>query len=387
MIPCIAFARRGGTALLAGLLWAGVAAAEQAPAKARPRVEVVFVLDTTGSMGNLINAAKQRIWAISNQIAGGQPTPELKVGLIAYRDRGDDYVTRIYDLTDDLDAIHQHLLGLKAAGGGDFPEAVNQALHEAVTKISWTKDKMALKIIFLVGDAPPKQYADEVPFEQTCQTAVRNDIIINSIQCGNHLETQMYWKKICHLSEGAYVQIDGDGGQVVVVKTPFDDDLARINAELTKSTLTYGPDDLRKKAEEKKDAAAKLPDAEAADRAGWAAKSGKAAAYDLLDSIKAGKVKLEGLKKEELPTPLQNLTLPMQKKLLQKIEVERESLQKQAVELDKKRQAYINKELNEKAKGFGYNNYFDQQVFQILQDQARRVDIQYGAPPPATKKK
>ena len=92
-------------------------------------------------MGGLIDAAKQKIWAISNQIAGGKPTPRLKIGLVAYRDRGDAYVTKVFDLTDDLDAIHGHLMSFRAEGGGDFPESVNQALNDAVTKIKWSKDK------------------------------------------------------------------------------------------------------------------------------------------------------------------------------------------------------------------------------------------------------
>ena len=60
-----------------------------APAKKepKPQVEVVFCLDTTGSMGGLIDAAKQKIWTIANQIASGKPTPRLKIGLVAYRDR------------------------------------------------------------------------------------------------------------------------------------------------------------------------------------------------------------------------------------------------------------------------------------------------------------
>src|SRR5947209_13265312 len=65
----------------------------------RPEVEVVFCLDTTGSMGGLINTAKQKIWAISNQIASGTPTPRVKIGLVAFRDRGDAYVTKIIELT------------------------------------------------------------------------------------------------------------------------------------------------------------------------------------------------------------------------------------------------------------------------------------------------
>src|SRR4051794_27017765 len=88
----------------------------------KPRVEVVFCLDTTGSMGGLIEGAKQKIWSIANQIAGGKPTPDVKVGLVAYRDKGDEYVTKVFDLSDDLDAIHGHLKTFSAGGGGDAPE-------------------------------------------------------------------------------------------------------------------------------------------------------------------------------------------------------------------------------------------------------------------------
>src|SRR5205085_868706 len=77
------------------------AGAAPAPVPKPPAVEVVFCLDTTGSMTGLIDAAKGRIWAICNQILNGRPMPELKVGLVAFRDKGDEYVTRVYDLRDD----------------------------------------------------------------------------------------------------------------------------------------------------------------------------------------------------------------------------------------------------------------------------------------------
>src|SRR5262249_44515426 len=100
--------------------------------KKRPQVEGVFCLDTTGSMTSLIARAKANIWAISNQIASGKPTPDLKIGLVAYRDKGDAYVTQVTDLSADLDAVHAKLKTFKAAGGGDTPEHVNQALYDAV---------------------------------------------------------------------------------------------------------------------------------------------------------------------------------------------------------------------------------------------------------------
>src|SRR6516225_1067605 len=85
------------------------AQADEAAKARKPQIEVVFCLDTTGSMGGLIKGAKEKIWAICNQIAGGKPSPDLKVGLVAYRDKGDEYITKVIDLTDDLDEIHKHL--------------------------------------------------------------------------------------------------------------------------------------------------------------------------------------------------------------------------------------------------------------------------------------
>src|SRR4051812_36597662 len=102
---------------LAGLLSAvPVVNAAPVPAEKKPKVEVVFCLDTTGSMGGLIDGAKQKIWAICNQIAGGKPTPDLKVGLVAYRDRGDEYITKVFELSDDLDKIHGELKKFTANG-------------------------------------------------------------------------------------------------------------------------------------------------------------------------------------------------------------------------------------------------------------------------------
>src|SRR6478672_11899337 len=108
-------------AVLAALALAvGPAAAAPAERTDRnPQVEVVFCLDTTGSMGGLIEGAKQKIWSIVNQIASGRPAPEIKVGLVAFRDKGDAYITKVFDLTTYLDEVHKNLQGFKAEGGGD----------------------------------------------------------------------------------------------------------------------------------------------------------------------------------------------------------------------------------------------------------------------------
>src|SRR5437868_6726284 len=216
-------------ALAAFGLTVSLSAQDKKPEVKKPKVEVVFCLDTTGSMGGLIEGAKAKIWAISNQIASGKPTPDLKIGLVAYRDKGDAYVTQVHDLTGDLDAVHAKLKTFQAAGGGDTPEHVNQGLYDSVHKVKWSEDNKTLKIIFLVGDAPPHMdYTDDVKYPETCKKAVEKGIIINTIQCGNDAECAKFWQDICKKSEGSYVVIKQDGG-VVAVSTPYDKRLSEIN--------------------------------------------------------------------------------------------------------------------------------------------------------------
>src|SRR6202044_1294075 len=88
----------------------------------RPTIEMAFVLDTTGSMGGLIDAAKQKIWCIINSVMQSPCRPRVKVGLVAYRDHGDVYVTKVLQMTDDLDKVYTTLMGYQAEGGGDTPE-------------------------------------------------------------------------------------------------------------------------------------------------------------------------------------------------------------------------------------------------------------------------
>ena len=94
----------------------------------------------------------------------------------------------------------QELQSFTADGGGDDPESVNQALHDAVTGLSWSADRTVLKIIFLVGDYPPHMdYPDDVKYPESCRLAVKKDLIINTVQCGDVPETTPVWQDIARL--------------------------------------------------------------------------------------------------------------------------------------------------------------------------------------------
>lgn len=319
------------------------------PSVAKPRVEMVFALDTTGSMGGLIDGAKRKIWYIANEVQKAKQHPEVRIGLVAYRDRGDAYLTQVLPLTTDLDRVYETLMGLGADGGGDTPEDVNAALNEALTKMQWSTGKETLKMIFLVGDAPPQSYNDTPSWRQTAQAAVRKDIYINTIQCGGDPATTRTWKDIAHAAEGRFAQIAQDGGVAVAVATPFDADLSHLAAELDRTYLTYGAAPARKAKEATRSragalAATSAPAPVAADRAAAKASAAKSYDDDLVDlaEAKGGATgALASVKAEALPDELRGKSAEEQKKIVEGKKAERERIQKAIVDLQKKREAHI----------------------------------------------
>jgi hypothetical protein len=216
-------------------------------------------------------------------------------------------------------------------------------------------------------------YADDVKYPQTCKKACEKGIIINTIQCGGDPQCQKHWREICAKAEGSYAQIAQEGG-VVAVASPYDRELAEINGALARSTLAYGGGGAKAEGLARARAAEALPAMAAADRGGYAAKAGRIGTYDLLDAVKAKKVKVEDLKPEELPEEMKNMSAKERKEFLEKVEKKREELRQRALELDKKRSDFIQKKLAETKTG---KDGFDEQVLQTLRKQAKRVDIDY----------
>jgi Mg-chelatase subunit ChlD len=92
------------------MAFASTAAVAATQAKDVERVEVVFVLDTTGSMGDLIDGAKRKIWSIANTIVEQNPDADVAMGLIGFRDRGDQYVVKTHQMTEDLQSLYGRLV-------------------------------------------------------------------------------------------------------------------------------------------------------------------------------------------------------------------------------------------------------------------------------------
>ncbi len=356
---------------IAAVLLAAAAGAYAAP---KPRVEVAFVLDTTGSMSGLIEGAKQKIWAIANSVISRKPTPEVRFGLVGYRDLGDEYVTKRFDLTDDIDAVFKNLQSFAADGGGDDEESVNQALREAVRLMSWTGDNKILKIVFLVGDYPPHMnYAGDVKYPEVCKEAMKKGLIINTVQCGDVSTTTTVWREIARLSEGSYVALE-QSGNMTVVSTPFDDEIAKTSAELGKTLIAYGDMERQAEARSKTAKAAEAPAAVAADRAMFNLMSGGKAIQgkgDLVSDIEQGTVSMSSLKKNELPPEMQGMSPAEQTAYVTRQRETRKTLNVKLESLASQRQVYVDKELK-RLSAEGKGDAFDVKVNEIIAEQAAK---------------
>jgi Mg-chelatase subunit ChlD len=353
---------------------------------AAKRVEVVFVLDTTGSMSGLIHAAKEKIWSIASTLAQAQQAPEISMGLVAYRDRGDAYVTQTIDLNRDLDSMYAQLMDFAAGGGGDGPEAVNEALDAAINGMSWSQDPSTYKVVFLVGDAPPHMdYQDDAKYPQVVAAAAAKGIVVNTIQCGSMSDTVAPWQHIARLGRGRYFTVE-QAGSAVAIETPFDAQIATLAAQLDATRLYYGTAPQRAAMEAKVQATDRLTSEASvtarARRGAFNVSAGGLGNFlgdkELVDDVASGRVDLAKVPAAELPPAVAALPAEEQRALLAQTAQKREELQRQIAELAAERDAFLEAEV-EAAGGAAAS--LDQQIYDAVREQAAPLGLDYDDGP------
>ncbi|MCU1502624.1 MAG: hypothetical protein JWM12_1978 [Ilumatobacteraceae bacterium] len=118
-------------------------------------VDVLFLLDVTGSMGDEIDQLKATIADVAIQLAELPERPDIRFGMTLFRDEGDAFVTSTFDFTGDVATFEAALADVVADGGGDTPEAVDEAFAAALDRPHWRDPATAAQLVFLVGDAAP----------------------------------------------------------------------------------------------------------------------------------------------------------------------------------------------------------------------------------------
>jgi Mg-chelatase subunit ChlD len=207
------------------------------------RLEVLFLIDTTGSMGDEIDRIKTTLVAVTDKVRGTRADLDLRYGAVLYKDVNDEYVTMAHPFTADIAAFSQALQAITAGGGGDLPESLNQGLSRAVEGMPWTPD--AAKVMFLVCDAPPQmRLKGDVLYGDSAVRAVARGIRVHGVAASglDPLGT-LVLRQVAQLTRGKFIFIEYGGTQATAashgVSGPVDGGnnldailLAQITAEI-----------------------------------------------------------------------------------------------------------------------------------------------------------
>jgi len=137
-------------------------------------VDVAFILDTTGSMGEEIDAVRTTIGKVAHEL--GRQNFTVRLGLVEYKDRGDAFVTKVHQFSSSSEAFLADVARVTAGGGGDLPESVNEGLHVGLTQLQWGQDSVA-RFAFLIGDAPPHlDYANDADYAVEMKRAAHDGV-------------------------------------------------------------------------------------------------------------------------------------------------------------------------------------------------------------------
>ena len=345
-------------------------------AEEKPRIDIVFCIDCSGSMGPVIETAKQKVWSIVNQVAKAKPAPELRIGLIGYGNAMGPF--RTFPLTSDLDEVYKNLLPFDERLGGD--EYVGLAIHKATTEMKWSEGKQVMKVIYVVGNETAHQGPAEFDYTKTAPAAIAKGIMVNAIYCGDYdyKTAPPTWREFAKLADGTYMEIAGQGGAVVVA-TPFDQELNDLSGKLNTTYVGYGRGRGDKAAQQTANDTQSLRYSlsSGADRA--AAKASPQydnSNWDLVDAAKRNKdFDVKKLKDEELPDELKKLTPDERAAYVEKKGKERDAISKQIQEISVKRDAYIKEEVQKK--GLDTNKAFDQAVRKSITEQAAKKGFEF----------
>lgn len=341
--------------------------------KPAPKVQIALLLDNSGSMSGLINQARTQLWKVVNEFIAAKRdgmTPEVEVALYKYGASPE----RITVLTRDLDLVSRELFALQINGGTEYCGAV---IKDATENLSWSNEAGVYKVIFIAGNEPFTQ--GPVEPATACKLAASKGIIVNTIHCGSDAEgIRGGWKNGALLADGSYMVIDQNTA-VAHIAAPQDTEIVKLSEQLNKTYVRYGKQAdfaAENQATQDRNAAAAAPAASVQravtksaanvyDNSGW----------DLVDAIDKKKVKLEEVKKEDLPADLAKLSSEELKAHVEKQTAERKNIQEKIQSLNKEREAYVSAELKKKGEGNG----LDVAMVKAIRTQAQKQQFTFPA--------
>ena len=169
------------------------------------RLDLVFLVDATGSMGDEIEKLRGSLQHIVAEISSLPSRPDLCLGLVAYRDKVDEFLIKSHDLSNDVQGFQGALNRLQADGGGDYPEAMNEAFDDTVQNISW-RGNGATRLVVLLADAPPHLDYGGPQYDNTMMAALGKGIKVFSVGAsGLDKQGEYIQRQIAQYTGGRFV--------------------------------------------------------------------------------------------------------------------------------------------------------------------------------------
>lgn len=170
------------------------------------KTDIMFIMDATGSMTDEMTFLQEDFSKITREIG----TKNVRYSVNFYRDEGDDYVTKCFDFSTDIDEIQKNINDQSADGGGDTPEAVAQILEESINSSSWDKD--SVKLAFLIFDAPPHDGTDKKIYKSVKKASEMGIHFIPVVSSNAERDTELFGRALAICTNGEYVFLTDDSG-------------------------------------------------------------------------------------------------------------------------------------------------------------------------------
>jgi hypothetical protein len=367
------------SALVCATFGAMVCSAQESNKK--PLIQMAILLDTSNSMDGLIDQAKSQLWKIVNEFAlmkqNGE-RPELKVALYEY---GNDFLSsetgfirQALPFADDLDKVSEMLFALKTNGGSEYCGTV---IKHATEHLAWSSSNNALKVIFIAGNEPFTQ--GNVDYRKSCPEAIAKGIVVNTIFCGNYEEgVNTSWKDGALKADGKYMNID-QNREVVHIPAPQDTEIEKLGTELNETYVPYGTEGTSYMANQSAQDSNAMSSAKGSFVQRAVTKSSANyhnAAWDLVDALKDGTLKLEDVKNEDLPAEMQKMSLEERRNYIAEKQKEREDIQKQIKALNDQREQFVAEEM--KKRGPSKEKTLDEVMIDTIREQASGRQFEVG---------
>lgn len=313
------------------------------------KIKLALILDTSNSMDGLIDQAKSQLWRMVNKLADAKCDnlrPTIEIALYEYGNdnlnAAEGFIRLVTPLTEDLDQISEDLFSLTTRGGDEY---CGQVIAKSLDQLKWTESSEDLQIILIAGNEPFTQ--GRIPYQSACKRALQNNVVVNTIYCGDFQEgINSSWKSGADLTGGEYMSIS-QNSKTVYVASPYDDRIAKLNDDLNDTYIYYGAKGSEKKQKQ-------LEQDNNAESYGLQNKVSRTVtkskavykndSWDLVDATKDQNFKVEEIAEAELSEEMRGMT-EKEKTAYIKIKAEkRAEIQKEIAELGRKRSEYISQE-------------------------------------------